>query len=51
MNIAKFWETELIQTLVKAMNESIAIPQPVWLLRLGAFIIGTETELLLKAVM
>ncbi|WP_438962228.1 DUF1731 domain-containing protein [Nonlabens sp.] len=31
------------------MNTVFGIPQPVWLLELGAMIIGTETELLLKS--
>jgi len=39
----------LTQTLSKTMKKSIAIPQPAWLLKLGAAIIGTETELLLKS--
>ncbi|MGB5982274.1 MAG: TIGR01777 family oxidoreductase [Nonlabens sp.] len=37
------------KTLSEVMNKSIAIPQPAWLLKLGAMIIGTETELLLKS--
>jgi hypothetical protein len=40
---------DLTKTLAQKMNKSIAIPQPAWLLKLGAAIIGTETELLLKS--
>lgn len=33
----------------KAMNMFVALPAPAWLLKIGAFIIGTETELILKS--
>lgn len=40
---------EFTKILAEKMNKTIAIPQPVWLLKIGAAIIGTETELLLKS--
>lgn len=33
----------------KAMNVFVALPAPAWLLKIGALIIGTETELILKS--
>ncbi len=39
----------LMKTFRKAMNIKIGIPSPTWLLKIGAFVIGTETELLLKS--
>jgi hypothetical protein len=35
--------------LRKSLNTPYFINQPVWMLKLGAFIIGTETELILKS--
>ena len=40
---------EFIKTLCNAIGRKFAIPSPAWLLELGAFIIGTETELMLKS--
>jgi hypothetical protein len=40
---------DFTKVLADKMNATIAIPQPTWLLRIGAAIIGTETELLLKS--
>ncbi len=40
---------DFTKTLAQKMNKSIAVPQPTWLLKMGAAIIGTETELLLKS--
>ncbi len=39
----------LMKTFRKTMNVKFGIPAPTWLLRIGAFVIGTETELLLKS--
>ncbi|UKN01042.1 TIGR01777 family oxidoreductase [Paracrocinitomix mangrovi] len=39
----------LMQQLRKHLKVPLGIPQPKWLLELGAKIIGTETELLLKS--
>jgi len=39
----------LMKTLRKTMNISFGITHPIWLLKLGAFFIGTETELVLKS--
>jgi uncharacterized protein (TIGR01777 family) len=36
-------------TLRRSARVRIGMPSPVWLLRLGAWLIGTETELLLKS--
>lgn len=41
--------TVLMQTLRKKMQMPVGLPSPVWLLKLGAMIIGTETELVLKS--
>ena len=38
-----------MKTLRNAIGRKIAIPSPGWLLEMGAFIIGTETELILKS--
>ncbi len=38
-----------MQTLRKVTGHVIGLPAPVWLLDIGAFFIGTETELLLKS--
>lgn len=40
---------DLMQTLRKAYSMSIGLPAPAWLLEIGAVIIGTETELILKS--
>lgn len=40
---------EFMKQLRHKMNRPIGIPQPIWLLELGAAIVGTETELLLKS--
>ena len=40
---------EFMKTLCNAIDRKFAIPSPAWLLELGAFIIGTETELMLKS--
>lgn len=39
----------LMEQLKSHCRAFIAIPQPTWLLRLGAFLLGTETELILKS--
>jgi NAD dependent epimerase/dehydratase family enzyme len=39
----------LMQVLRKAIGKKIGLPTPSWLLELGAWIIGTETELMLKS--
>ncbi|MFI5203851.1 MAG: TIGR01777 family oxidoreductase [Flavobacteriales bacterium] len=41
--------TELMKTFRKAMNKKIGLPAPVFLLKMGAVLIGTETELILKS--
>jgi uncharacterized protein (TIGR01777 family) len=38
-----------IQTLRQLTNTKFGLPAPAWLLKIGAAIIGTETELLLKS--
>lgn len=40
---------ELMHTIRKAMGIPVGLPAPTWLLRMGAWLIGTETELLLKS--
>ena len=40
---------ELMGSLRKAMNRKIGLPSPKWMLEMGAFIIRTETELILKS--
>jgi uncharacterized protein (TIGR01777 family) len=40
---------ELMQTFRKIMKPWITIPSPRWMLKLGAALIGTETELILKS--
>lgn len=40
---------ELMDQLRKAMNVKIGIPSPRWLLHMGACVIRTETELILKS--
>lgn len=40
---------EMMRLIRKACGVKIGLPAPKWLLELGAFIIGTETELLLKS--
>ncbi|CAN5901502.1 TIGR01777 family oxidoreductase [soil metagenome] len=39
----------LMHTLRKTMHQKIGLPAPQWLLKIGAFIIKTETELVLKS--
>ncbi|MUG46931.1 TIGR01777 family oxidoreductase [Paenibacillus woosongensis] len=40
---------ELMSEMRRAMNRSFGLPSPKWLLELGAVIIQTETELILKS--
>lgn len=40
---------QFMQTLRKATGHHIGLPAPAWMLQMGAAIIGTETELLLKS--
>lgn len=40
---------ELMEQLRKAMDRSIGLPAPEWMLGMGALVIGTETELILKS--
>jgi NAD dependent epimerase/dehydratase family enzyme len=40
---------EFMNTLREKLNVPIGLPSPKWLLELGAFIIRTETELVLKS--
>lgn len=40
---------ELMQIIRKELNMPIGLPSPAWLLELGAIIIRTETELILKS--
>ena len=40
---------DFMKTLCNSIGRKIAIPSPAWLLELGAFIIRTETELMLKS--
>ena len=40
---------DLMQQLRKACRVSLGLPCPTWLLTLGAWLIGTETELILKS--
>lgn len=40
---------ELMDNLRKAMNRKIGLPSPKWMLEIGAFLIRTETELILKS--
>jgi NAD dependent epimerase/dehydratase family enzyme len=39
----------LMKTLRQNMNISFGLPSPAWLLKIGAVIIRTETELILKS--
>jgi len=39
----------LIDTIRKELKIPFGIPQPIWLLKIGAFIISTEAELVLKS--
>ncbi|MFC3561599.1 TIGR01777 family oxidoreductase [Pedobacter jamesrossensis] len=41
--------TELMKTLRKSYGIPFGLPAPAWLLEIGAIIIGTETELILKS--
>jgi len=41
--------TDLMRTIRKAYGMPFGLPAPQWLLEIGAFIIGTETELILKS--
>ena len=38
-----------MKTLRQAMSVKIGLPSPAWLLKIGAVIIRTETELILKS--
>ncbi|MNJ35717.1 Epimerase family protein [compost metagenome] len=40
---------ELMSEMRRAMNRSFGLPSPKWLLELGAIMIQTETELILKS--
>jgi uncharacterized protein (TIGR01777 family) len=40
---------ELMQTFKKIMKPMIVLPAPRWILKMGATVIGTETELILKS--
>jgi uncharacterized protein (TIGR01777 family) len=40
---------EVMKTFRKALRMLLGLPQPEWLLRIGAWLIRTETELLLKS--
>lgn len=40
---------DFMEGLRKALGTPIGIPQPEWLLKIGATVIGTETELVLKS--
>jgi uncharacterized protein len=40
---------ELMENLRKAMNIKVGLPAPNWMLKMGAFLIRTETELILKS--
>ncbi len=40
---------EFLKELRQVMNVPIALPLPTWTLKMGAFVLGTETELLLKS--
>jgi uncharacterized protein len=39
----------LMQTIRQKMKKPFGIPTPIWLLKFGAILIGTETELILKS--
>lgn len=39
----------LMKSLRKTMKASIGLPSPEWMLKMGAVLIGTETELILKS--
>ncbi|MES2447846.1 MAG: TIGR01777 family oxidoreductase [Bacteroidota bacterium] len=39
----------LMRSLRKTMKASIGLPSPKWMLKIGAVLIGTETELILKS--
>jgi uncharacterized protein len=39
----------LMQTIRQTMGVGIGLPAPKWLLKIGAWLIGTETELILKS--
>jgi uncharacterized protein (TIGR01777 family) len=41
--------TEFMATLRKATGQNFGLPAPGWMLKIGATLIGTETELLLKS--
>ena len=40
---------QFMSSLRSALKVSVAVPLPQWLLEVGAFLIGTETELILKS--
>lgn len=39
----------LMKSLCKTMKASIGLPSPTWMLKMGAVLVGTETELVLKS--
>jgi len=41
--------SQLMYSLRKAIGKKVALPAPAWLLELGAWMIGSETELMLKS--
>jgi len=41
--------TAFMQTLRKSLGKSFGLPSPGWLLKIGAALIGTETELIFKS--
>lgn len=41
--------SEMMKTLRKSMSMPFGLPAPEWMLEIGAWLIGTETELLLKS--
>jgi uncharacterized protein len=38
-----------MKTLISTLNMKVGLPTPAWLLKIGAVMIGTETELILKS--
>jgi uncharacterized protein len=40
---------EMMRTMRKSMGMPFGLPAPEWMLSIGAWLIGTETELLLKS--
>ena len=39
----------LMHSLRKALHKDFGLPAPAWLLEIGAWLIGSETELMLKS--